>query len=70
MRHAFSLLVQRSKATSPPKLAKSPQGALYRGGESKRSLFTFADTKLVTKIIFLTVKLTPQPWATFHAIHA
>ena len=39
-------------------------------GRRKGSLFTFADTKLVTKIILLTVKLTPQPGATLHAIHA
>lgn len=30
----------------------------------------FADTNLVTKIILLIVKLTPQPGATLHAIHA
>lgn len=39
-------------------------------GRSRGSLFTFADTKLVTKVIFLTVKLTPEPRATLGAVHA
>lgn len=65
---AFSLALE-GKAPLFPRWLKAFR-CPRQGARSKGSLFTFADTNLVTKIILLIVKLTPQPGATLHAIHA